>query len=413
MNIQELKRYCADKALENGEIPQLPKFKPNGRKVAIVGGGPSGLSAAYFLTRLGYKTTIFEASEALGGMPRWAIPSYRLPEDILQKEIQNVINLGVEVKLNTRMGVDVKFAEVAKDYDAFYVAIGAQNSQKLDLEGEELAGVVPGLKFLAEVKKGKKPNLGKKVIVIGGGDVAIDVARTAKRLGAKEVIICYRRGMEDMPAYGEGQESASMEGIEFRALISPQMIVFEPGKAVGIVFMKMRMTSHDKNGRRIPVPTGETMEIRADTIVSAIGQAIDKDFSKAFSEGFADSSGKIKVDKYSLSTKEPKVFAGGDAVTGPASVIEAVAHGKLAARNIDKLLSGKDHFPELKKKYKIKYSMKTPKNEEKMERKMAPRLHVSIHTKGFDEVVHRMGDSCASREGKRCLRCDAMTLEEG
>jgi NADH-quinone oxidoreductase subunit F len=248
-------------------------------------------------------------------------------------------------------------------------------------------------------------------LVIGGGDVAIDVARTAKRIGAKEVIICYRRGMEDMPAYREGQESACMEGIEYRTLISPQMIVFEPGRAVGVVFKKMRMTGHDKNGRRIPVPTGETIEVRADTIVSAIGQVIDAEFAEAFSEGFADSSGRIQVEKYTLSTKETNVFAGGDAVTGPASVIEAVAHGKLAARSIDKFLSGKDHFPELRRKTKIRYSMKAPKNEEKMERKRASRLHVSIHTKGFGEVVHRMGDNCASKEGKRCLRCDIMTLE--
>jgi NADH-quinone oxidoreductase subunit F len=411
MNIQELKRYLADKALEEGKIPQLPKLKPNNRRVAIIGGGPSGLSAAYFLTRLGYNTTIFEASEALGGMLRWAIPSYRLPEEILQKEIQNIINLGVEVKLNTKIGVDIKFSEIAKQYEAFYVAIGAQKSQKLDLEGEEFAGVISGLEFLAEVKKGKNPHLGQKVLVIGGGDVAIDVARTAKRLGAKQVIICYRRGMEDMPAYREGQESACMEGIEFRTLISPQRIVFEPGRAIGVVFRKMRMTGHDKTGRRIPVSTHETMEIRADTIVSAIGQAIDTEFFEAFSEGFADRSGRIQAEKYTLSTKEKNVFAGGDAVTGPASAIEAVAHGKLAARSIDKFLSGKDHFPELRRKTKIKFSMKTPKNEESMERKRAPRLHVSIHTKGFGEVVHRMGDNCASKEGKRCLRCDIMTLE--
>jgi NADH-quinone oxidoreductase subunit F len=411
MNIQELKRYCADKALEKGEIPELPKLKPKSRRVAIIGGGPSGLSAAYFLTRLGYNTTIFEASEALGGMMRWAIPSYRLPDEILDKEIQNIINLGVEVKLNTRIGVDIKFPEIAKEYEAFYVAIGAQKSQRLDVEGEDLTGVISGLELLAEVKKGKKPHLGARVLVIGGGDVAIDVARTAKRIGAKEVIICYRRGMEDMPAYREGQESACMEGIEYRTLISPQMIVFEPGRAVGVVFKKMRMTGHDKNGRRIPVPTGETIEVRADTIVSAIGQVIDAEFAEAFSEGFADSSGRIQVEKYTLSTKETNVFAGGDAVTGPASVIEAVAHGKLAARSIDKFLSGKDHFPELRRKTKIRYSMKAPKNEEKMERKRASRLHVSIHTKGFGEVVHRMGDNCASKEGKRCLRCDIMTLE--
>jgi NADH-quinone oxidoreductase subunit F len=410
INIQQLKRYLSDKAMED-KLREMPRLKPNGRKVAIVGGGPAGLSAAYFLTRLGFKTTIFEASDRLGGMMRWAIPSYRLPEDILDMEIQNIIKLGVEVKRNCKIDNGAKLREVAKDYDAVFVAIGAQNSQKLDVEGENLSGVISGLEFLGAVKRGKRPHLGKKVLVIGGGDVAIDVARTAKRLGAKEVIICYRRGLEDMPAYGEGQESASMEGIEFKALISPLMTMSEGEKALGIVFNKMRISGYDKSGRRIPTPTPETVEIIADTIVTAIGQSVDTEFSEGFSEGFTDKSGRIIADKHTFSTKESRVFAGGDAVTGPASVIEAVAAGKQAARSIDKLLSGRDNFLKLKAQTKIRYSMKAPKNEDKRDRKNAPSLHVSIHTRDFAEVVHRMGDRNATKEAKRCLRCDIMSLE--
>jgi NADH-quinone oxidoreductase subunit F len=411
MNIQELKRYCTDMALEKGPIPQMPRLKSNGKKVAIIGGGPAGLSAAYFLTRLGYKTTIFEASDALGGMMRWAIPSYRLPEDILDKEIQNIIRLGVEVRLNSKVSTSPKLDDVAKDYDAVFVAIGAQKSQKLGVEVENLAGVISGLDFLQAVKRGEKPNIGKRVIVVGGGDVAIDVARTAKRLGAKEVMICYRRGMEDMPAYGEGQESASMEGIKYNALISPLMVKFEGNRAIGLVFDKMKMTDYDKNGRRVPISTGETNEILADTIVAAIGQNVDAGFSDGFPEGFADKSGKIRVEKHVLSTKMPKFFAGGDCVTGPASVIEAVAAGKIASRSIDKFLSGKDNYTKLKAKTKIDYSMKATKNENRMKRQRASRLHVSVHTKGFNEVVHRMGNQKATKEAKRCLRCDIMSLE--
>ena len=411
MNIQELKRYCTDRAFEQGTIPQLPRLKPNGRKVAIVGGGPAGLSAAYFLTRLGYHTTLFEASEALGGMMRWAIPQYRLPNDILDREIQNIIRLGVEVKLNSKISGYSMLQDIAREYDAVFVAIGAQKGLKLGVEGEDLGGVISGLDFLEAVNRGQKPDLGKRVLVIGGGDVAIDVARTAKRLGAKEVMICYRRGMEDMPAYGEGQESASMEGIKYNALISPIMIKFEGQQAFGLVFDRMRRGEYDKTGRRSPVSTGHTVEILGDTIVAATGQAVDTGFSEGSPEGFADKLGKIRVDKYVLSTKEPRVFAGGDCVTGPSSVIEAVAAGKTASRSIDKLLSGKDNFPKLRAKTKICYSMKPPKNENKMERERASRLHVSVHTKGFDEVVHRMGNQKATKEVKRCLRCDIMSLE--
>jgi NADH-quinone oxidoreductase subunit F len=411
MAIKELKRYCADKALEAGAAPELPRLKPNERKVAIIGGGPAGLSAAYFLTRLGYHTTIFEASDALGGMMHRAIPPYRLPREDVDQEIRSIIDLGVEVKLNCRVGVDVKFAELIKDYEAFFVAVGAQRSQKLDLEGEDLAGVIPGLRLLEEVNRGKKPRLGGRVLVIGGGDVAIDVARTAKRLGVKEVTICYRRGREDMPAYREGQEFACTEGVEYRTLIAPERIVSEQGKAVGVLFRKMRMMSYDKNGRRTPVPTDEVVEIRADTIVVAIGQSVDSGFAEGFSDGFTDKTGRIQVEKCSLSTKELNVFAGGDAVTGPASVIEAIAQGKQAARSIDKLLSGRDHFPELRRKTRIRYSMKAPKNEERMEREKPQELVVSKRTQGFDEVVLRMEDDCAAREGKRCLRCDITSLE--
>jgi NADH-quinone oxidoreductase subunit F len=411
INIQELKRYLSDKAIQD-QLPQLPRLESNGRKVAIIGGGPAGLSAAYFLTRLGYKTTIFEATDKLGGMMRWAIPSYRLPEDVLDLEIQNLIKLGVEVKVNTKIENGVKLREIAKDYDAFFVAIGAQKGLKLDIEGENTSGVVSGLDFLDAVKRGKPPYLGKKVLVIGGGDVAIDVARTAKRLGTKEVKISYRRGMEDMPAYGEGQESASMEGIEYRALLSPMMIISKQDKAIGLAFNKMRMTGYDKTGRRIPIQTAEKEEILADSIAIAIGQRVDTKFAEGFSDGFTDKSGRIIADKHTLATKEANVFAGGDVVTGPASVIEAVAAGKQAARSIDKLLSGKDNFLKLKKQTKIKYRMKPPNNQDKRERKTAPRLHVSIHTRGFTEVVQRMGDRNAAKEAKRCLRCDIMSLED-
>ena len=411
MMIKALKRYCADKAVENRAAPELPRLKSNGQKVAVIGGGPAGLSAAYFLTRLGYRVTIFEASSALGGMMRWAIPSFRLTREAVDRDIKNIIDLGIETRLNCKVGVDVKFAELKRDYGAFFVAVGTQQSQKLGLEGENMNGVLSGLELLKQVNSGLRPNLGRRVLVIGGGDVAIDVARTAKRLGTKEVFVCYRRSMQDMPAYIEGQESAWREGVAEHTLIAPERIVFEQGKAIGMVFRKMTTGLYDKHGRRNPMPTQETVEIRADTIVSAIGQSVDPSFAGSFPDGFVDKKNRIQVEKHSLATTEPNVFAGGDAVTGPASAIEAIAAGKQAARSIDKLLSGKDHFPELKRKGRIRYSIVPPKNEQKMAREITPELDVSKRRHGFKEVVLRMEDDCANRESKRCLRCDIMSVE--
>ncbi|MDD4308479.1 MAG: NADH-quinone oxidoreductase subunit NuoF [Thermoplasmata archaeon] len=411
--IRELKRYCTDKSMEKKHRAKLPKLKSNGRKVAVVGGGPAGLSCAYFLARMGYRPTVFEASEKLGGMLRWAIPTYRLPHRYLDADIKNILDQGVEAKLNCRVGKDVHLSDLERDYDAVFLGVGAQADQSLGLEGENLPGIIHGLKLLRQANEGKNPALGKTLLVIGGGNVAVDVARTAKRMGVSKVIICYRREKDDMPAYTEECDAAWHEGIEFHFLVAPEKVIVKDGRAVGIQFRKNKMGKYDKWGRRKPERLEETIDVLADTIVTAIGQSIETDFATGFPGAITDKKGRISADKYTLATKSPKVFAGGDAVTGPSSVIGAIGQGKGAARNIDRMLSGEDHFPELKALSKIKYGMVAPKNEEQMVRQKPSELLAAERTCSFDEVVLCMDDECAQKEAKRCFRCDIMSKEGG
>ncbi len=409
--IRELKRYCTDRSVEANVRPEMPKMKPTGKKVAIVGGGPAGLSAAYFLARLGHSPTVFEASDKLGGMMRWAIPTYRLPHKALDRDIQFILDQGVEVRLNSRVGREIKLPNLAGEYDAVFLGIGAQRDMRLGLEGEDLPGIFPGLRLLDEANRGKKPNLGKSILVIGGGNVAVDVARTAKRLGVQKVTICYRRERSDMPAYEEECIAADEEGIEYHFLTAPEKVIVANGRAVGVLFRKMKMGCYDKHGRRKPEQTQDTIEIRADTIVTAIGQSVDPGFGEGLAEQIVGKRGTVIADTYTYATANPRIFAGGDAVTGPASVIEAIAQGKQAARNIDIFLTGKDRLADLRKKSKIKYSMRAPKNDDKRAREKPSELLAAERTCSFDEVVLCMDQSCASKEGKRCLRCDIMAKE--
>jgi len=409
--IRELKRYCTDRSVEANFKPEMPRMKPTGKKVAIVGGGPAGLSAAYFLARLGHSPTVFEASDKLGGMMRWAIPTYRLPNKALDRDIKFILDQGVEVKLNSRVGREIKLPKLAEEYDAVFLGVGAQRDQRLGLEGEDLPGISPGLRLLDEANRGKKPNLGKSILVIGGGNVAVDVARTAKRLGVKKVTICYRRERGDMPAYEEECIAADEEGIQYHFLTAPEKVIVANGRAVGVLFRKMKMGGYDKYGRRKPEQTQETIDIKADTIVTAIGQAVDPTFAEGLAEQIVGKRGTITADTYTYATGNPKIFAGGDAVTGPASVIEAIAQGKQAARNIDIFLTGKDRLADLRKKSKIKYSMRAPKNDDKRLREKPSELLAAERACTFDEVVRCMGEPCATKEGKRCLRCDIMAKE--
>ena len=347
---------------------------------------------------------MFESAPKAGGWLRYGIPKYRQPHDILDKEIEDIVNLGVELKTGIAVGRDVIISKLKEQYDAVYLAVGAQLDKKLGLEGENSPGVLPGLQVLRDINSDKPVAMGESTLIIGGGNVAIDVARTAVRMGT-EVTLCYRREEQDMPAYDEEIQHCKEEGVVYHFLVSPEKLIIENGKAVGAVFRKNVMGDFTKWGRRRPEPTDETIEVRADSIVVAIGQDLDKSFVKDF-DGEMLSKSNLVIVGDGLVTGDPKIFAGGDAVLGPASVIEAIGHGRKAARSIDIMLSGEDRFVELEKLNNKNYGMVEPKNEETLMRQASKELSTQERTCGFEEVVMCMDAECAKKEAFRCLRCD-------
>lgn len=316
------------------ETPICPK-----EKVAIIGSGPAGLTAACELAEKGYPVTVFEALPAAGGMLRKSMPEYRLPRKVLDNEIQYLTDLGVEIRTNTKIGKDVSFDELWRDgYKAVFVAVGAHKSRKLGIKGEELDGVVDALDFLWKINTHQEISLGKKVGVIGGGNVAVDAARTALRQGAEEVVILYRRSREEMPANPWEVIEAEKEGVKIEFLVAPKKILEKEGKAVGLECFKMKLGELDETGRKRPVPIeGSEFQLQLDTIIVAIGESTETTFLPKNIE--LDRGNRIIVNPITMETTMPGVFAGGDTVTGPASVIEAILAGRRAAYSINQYLT--------------------------------------------------------------------------
>jgi len=334
VGIRYLKRLAADVEREHGRIKPEPIPKTHSEKVAIIGGGPAGLSAAYELAKLGYPVTIFERMPEPGGMMRYGIPDFRLQKYVVANEIAYIQDLGVEIKTGVEFGKDVKLDTVRKEgYKAIFIAIGAQLSRDLEIPGEDLKGVLPAVELLRNVSLGETVDVDKRVAVIGGGNSAIDAARTSLRLRAEEVIILYRRSRNEMPALPEEVEAAEEEGITFHFLVSPKQIIGEEGKVEAIECLKMKLGEPDASGRRRPVPiqgTEHTYEV--DTVIPAIGQLSET--SSLPSILLDERAHAISADPLTLETKIPGVFAGGDIVTGPASVIQGIGAGKQAALSI-------------------------------------------------------------------------------
>jgi NADH-quinone oxidoreductase subunit F len=403
LNIPKIKRFAADMAKKKGFTVKVEKGEAKEEKVAIIGGGPGGLAAAYHLALMGYQPTIFEELPQLGGMLRYGIPAYRLPRDILDQEIDFILSAGVEVKTNTRVGREVSLEQLQRDYDAIFVAIGAHKSLPIRIPGDDLPGIRGGAEFLREVELGTALNPGKKVAVIGGGNVAIDVARTCRRLGA-EVTIAYRRERKDMPAYEEEIVDALAEDIELKELVAPKSISQVNGR-LALVLDECELKDFDRSGRRRPVPMeGCVISQEYDTIFSAIGQSPQINFTGSL----VTKGNTITADRHSLATNLPGVFAGGDAVTGPARVVDALAHGKRAAVEIDKYLAKKrGGRPNAECLGTINVTMTVP--EEVIEQAMAemPKLDPKERIKDFAaEVEIGFDEETAKKECARCLRCD-------
>jgi NADPH-dependent glutamate synthase beta subunit-like oxidoreductase len=403
LSIPKIKRFAADMAKKKGFTVKIEKGETKEEKVAIIGGGPGGLAAAYNLALMGYQPTIFEELPKLGGMLRYGIPAYRLPRDILDQEIDFILNVGVEVKTNTRVGRDISVERIQKDFDATFVAAGAHKSLSIRIPGNDLPGVRGGAEFLREVELGTALDPGKKVAVIGGGDVAIDIARTCRRLGA-EVTIVYRRERKDMPAYVEEIEDALAEGIELKELVSPKSISRVNGR-LALELDQCELKEFDRSGRRRPVPIeGCVLSQEYDTIFSAVGQFSDLDFT----ESLETERGTITVGRHTLMTSVPGVFAGGDAVTGPARAVDALAHGKRAAVEIDKYLAEKRGWsPHVERMEPINVTMTVPEQVIEQAREQMPKLDPKERIKDFNaEVELGFDEETAKRECARCLRCD-------
>jgi len=408
--INYLKRFVADYEWKKGERSSVFIAPDTGYKVAIIGGGPAGLACAYFLRRLGHKVTIFEAMPNLGGMLRYGIPDFRLPQRILDWEIEGILKLGIEVQTQKALGKDFTLADLHKDYEAIFLAIGAWKGRELKIEGKDIKGVISGIKFLREVAEGKRPELGEKVIVIGGGNVAMDAARTALRLGAKEVCIVYRRSRTEMPALKEEIEAAEEEGIKFIFLTAPLCFVGENGHLSALKCIKMKLGEPDESGRCRPIPIPGTEEyLPANTVILAIGQQPDTEFLKNDPIGKdleISKRGTVVVNPETYQTNIPFIFAAGDAVLGPKRVVDAIGTARLAARSIHLFLKKgevkiiqnrlKEFLPEpVIDKQKIKI----------LPRQKMPKRAVAERIKDFEEIEKGFNEEIALTEAKRCLNC--------
>lgn len=412
VSIRAIRRFIADYAHTHGKAGArvaLSKFPATGKKIAVIGAGPAGLTAAYYLARLGHAVTVYESYPKAGGMLRYGIPDFRLPQDVLDRDIEQIQALGVEFVFNTKIGNDLAFQELKKaGFDAIFIATGAHHDLSLGVHGEELEGVYPGMKFLSAVNRGDSVKIGKEVVVTGGGNVAIDCARVALRLGAK-VTILYRREKKDMPALKEEIHEAELEGIRFVFLGAPSKVLAKNGKVSGIEVEKMRLGEFDRSGRRSPESTGEFYTIPCDTVITAIGGNPDSGFLAG--TGIKVSrNGTVAVEKFSLQTEVPTVFAGGDVVSGPWTVTDAMGHGKQFARVIDTQLMGADRFSELKQPHT--YSMEVALEPEGGPRNETAEVHFKKYKGNFQEVSTTFDLEQAKREATRCLRCDVKGEDE-
>lgn len=405
VNINALKRFVSEREAGKGINKVTPG--PTGKRVAIIGAGPAGLTAAYYLRLQGHNVTILESQSKPGGMLRWGIPRYHLPEDVLEREISDILGLGIELKLSSPVD---RIKDLLNDYHAVFIAIGAQEGRKLDIPGANFAGVLVGSAFLHDVSLGKKVELGQKVLVLGGGGVACDVARTARRLGVPQVQIACLESRENMPALPWEIEEVEREGIIIHPLHSFIRIVGDDGRASGVECLKLKWMKFDDGGGLHMEPIkGSEHVIEADTVIFTVGEAVNPSLVSDILQIKISRRRTIVADAGTLQTGCPQVFAGGDAVTGPASAIEAITAGRKAAISIDRYLGGKGVIEEIQ----------APEREVRPvaahlpgERLVVPTLALEQRLTGFTEVEQTLSEQDAIKAAERCLGCDLTVVAD-
>jgi NADH-quinone oxidoreductase subunit F len=405
VSIRGLKRFMADQEI-TVQVPEVRISAKNAaRKIAIIGAGPAGLTCAYFLARLGYKPKVFEASQRPGGMLVQTIPAYRLPREMLAREIRMIENLGVDIETGKALGTDFTLQDLqAQGFEAVFIGTGAPKGIILDIPGKEAEGVTESIDFLQEYNMRGSVKVGKKVVVVGGGNAAVDAARTALRLGA-EVKIIYRRTQDEMPAYKIEVNEAIDEGVEIIALTNPKEISVNNGKVTGVTCDKMILGEYDASGRRRPVSKQENIHIDCDQVIFAIGQSVNADKLCQGTDLKFTNKNYIVIDPYTGQSKNPWIFAAGDVASGPLTVIEAIAGGEKAAAGIDEYLTGENHA--FWRKERVNDAHFDPDADPVMEnRKALPLLELQRRKNNFDEVEHTFTENDAILQAKRCLRCD-------
>ena len=412
ISIKFLKAFAAERALSDRRYRNPAKEPDKGKRVAVVGAGPGGMTAAYYLALKGYGVTVFEALPVAGGMMMLGIPRYRLPREVIDRETAMLEELGVEFRFNTRYGRDITLEGLkAEGFDAFFLAIGAHQSFKLNIPGEtDYPQVIESIDLLRRVALGDRHIPGKHAVIVGGGNVAIDAARTCLRLGSGEVTIAYRRTRAEMPADVEEVEQAEDEGIHMSFLTIPKAVVGKDGRLTGLECIRAKLIKKDDSERLFPVPVeGSDFVIAADTVVSAIGQRIDH-------EALSDLKGlkwtrrqTIQANTVSMETSIPGLFAGGDAVTGPATVVEAIGAGKRAAEAIDRFLSG---IPQPKmppvpvRRTRVEWMEVPASTKMTLRRPEMPLLNLERRRTTFQQVELGYTENVVREEARRCLRCD-------
>jgi NADH-quinone oxidoreductase subunit F len=409
VNMRDVHRLIADSVLLSDRFDAMVervkalRKEPTGREIAVVGAGPAGLTCAYYLALLGHSVTVYDSRPEAGGMLRYALPEYRLPKAVLAKELELIERIGVRFELDAPVADSTRLNELAHEYDAVFLAIGTWRESAVSLAGSELTGVLHALPFLESVARSDQAAVGRRTVVIGGGNAAIDSARSARRMGS-DVTVIYRRERKDMPAIAEETEAAEAEGVQFLFLATPHRILGDKQGAVkAIEVVKTKLGEFDTSGRRRPVPTDEVVRVDCESVILAVGEKVDPEFAAATGLK-AKKAGTLEVDRYSLETSRERFFAGGDVISGASNVSNAMGYGKKAARNIDKRLMGQKRFTSLWPEFD--YAMEPEATQSEAPRHVPGEVAAATRVQSSVEVSLGLSPAAAGAETSRCLRCD-------